>query len=75
MTYDLTRYGLHWHAASGRLYRVTRHGSQFEATHTASWHTGRGTTIEAAMIDAAAHWNETAPEACDLWPEFTKVAA
>lgn len=75
MTYDLTRYGLHWHTASGRLYRVTLHGSQFEATHTASWHTGRGTTIEAAMNDAAACWCETAPLAEDLWPEFRRIAA
>lgn len=75
MIYDLTRYGLHWHAASGRLYRVTQHGSQFEATHTASWYTGRGKTIEAAMNDAARGWNETAPLAEDLWPEFTRIAA
>ncbi len=75
MTYDLTRYGLHWHTASRRLYRVTLHGSHFEATHTASWYTGRGTTIIEAMNDAANGWNEEAPEARHLWLEFTRIAA
>lgn len=71
----LTRYGLHWHSASRRLFRLARTADGYEATHTASWHIGRGSTIEAAMNDAAAGWNETAPEACDLWPEFTRIAA
>ena len=78
MTHDilaLTRYGLHWHTASRRLFRVRCVGSRFEATHTASWYTGIGATIEAAMHDAALHWTEDAPLAEELWPEFRRVAA